>query len=351
MSIDLHLPLWLAVITGEAKADAESISNRGFHRIVVGDFAVTAIYDGEAPLPIDQLLTGTTAADTRQLLAEGQSPSPVGISVNAYLVELGDRRIVIDTGAGTNFGSACGRFASGLKAAGYTPESVSDVLLTHIHPDHTGGLVGTAGMLFPKAKVFVNKIDMEYWFDPIERASATGKRKKMFDEGTAGVEPYLQTNRVTTFDAGSEILSGVHAIAAPGHTAGHTMYRVESDGHAIVFFGDLVHSAEVQMLDPSVAIKLDSDETQAVASRKRWLPKFADEGTLTAGAHTFFPGFGHVVRNGPGFAWKPLHIEEDHRYAAQAYNEQALPREEAHDSASESVRGCASWPDPLCGSR
>ena len=331
MSNNLHLPLWLAVVTDEAKTDAESIRNRGFHRLVVGDFAATAIYDGEAPLPIDKLLTGTTAADARQLLAEGQSPSPVGISVNAYLVELGDRRIVIDTGAGSNFSSACGRFAAGLKASGYTPESVSDVLLTHIHPDHTGGLVGTAGMVFSKARVFVNKIDMEYWFDPIERASATGKRKKMFDEGTAGVEPYLQRDRVATFDAGSEILLGVHAIAAPGHTAGHTMYRVESDGHTIVFFGDLVHSAEVQMLDPSVAIKLDSDESQAVATRKRWLPQFADEGTLTAGAHTFFPGFGHVVRNGPGFAWHPLPMEEDRRYAAQPYSEQASTSEEAHD--------------------
>ena len=114
--------------------------------------------------------------------------------------------------------------------------------------------------------------------------------------------PYLRSDRVVTLNAGSEILAGVHTIAAPGYTAGHTMYRVESDGHAIVFFGDLVHSAEVQMLDPSVAVKLHSDEAQAVASRKCWLPELAYEETLTAGAHTFFPGFGHVVRNGLGFA-------------------------------------------------
>lgn len=87
------------------------------------------------------------------------------------------------------------------------------------------------------------------------------------------------------------------------------MYRVERDGQTIVFFGDLVHSAQVQMLDPSVAIQLDSDEAKAIETRKTWLPHFADDGTLAAGAHSFFPGFGQVVRTGSGYAWKPMQIQ------------------------------------------
>lgn len=308
MSGDAHLPLWLAVATAGAKADAESVKARGFHEITIGSLSVIAIYDGEAPLPLDKLLTGTSPEEARQHLAEGQSPSPVGISVNAFVVKIGEQRLLIDSGAGTNFGTACGRLAVTLKASGCPPESITSILLTHIHPDHTGGLADENGIVFPNAKVYVNRIDIDYWFNPAEKDKATGKRKKMFEEGTAGVTPYFQSGHVATFEGGDEILQNVRTIAAPGHTAGHTMYRVESDGNSIVFFGDLVHSAELQMLDPSVAIQLDSDEAQAVETRQTWLPRFADDGTLTAGAHTFFPGFGHVVRNGSSFAWKPQQI-------------------------------------------
>lgn len=304
-----HLSPWLALVTGRARAEAEPLKARGFYKVVIAaDLAVTAIYDGAAPLPVDTLLTGTTPERIRQHLAEAKSPSPVGISVNAFLVEVGGRRVLIDAGAGGNFGSDCGRLAANLVAAGIAPDGVDAVLLTHIHPDHTGGLAGTAGAAFANADLFVSRIDREYWFDPAEIARATGARRKMFDEGTAGVVPYLRAGRLRTFVGGDRILPGVTTIAAPGHTAGHTMYRVESGGQSIVFFGDLVHSAEVQMLEPSVAIKLDSDEPQAIASRRAWLPRFADEGVLTAGAHTFFPGLGHVVRNGDTFAWLPLRI-------------------------------------------
>ncbi len=160
--------------------------------------------------------------------------------------------------------------------------------------------------MFRNADLFVGKIDVDYWFDANQESKANDERKHIFEQSKTGVRPYLENRRVRTFNDGEEILPGIWTILAPGHTAGHTMYRIESNEHAIVFFGDLVHSAEVQMPDPSVAIKLDSDEVKAIASRKEWLQQFARDNTLVAGAHVSFPGFGHVSQNASGFVWLPL---------------------------------------------
>lgn len=293
-----------ALPAGAGGADTQAARAKGFHRFEVGDLQVSAVFDGATRLPFDQLMTGASPAEIRRKLAKGGVASPTDTPVNTYLVDTGERRILVDAGAGRNFGGDCGKLHAHLKAAGYEAGDIDAVVLTHMHPDHVGGLVRHGRIAFPKAELFVSQADLDYWFDEAREAQAPRGRKKIFKQSKAGVTPYLEREKVRPFAPG-EILPGVTAIAAPGHTAGHSLLRFESAGEAIVFFGDLAHSAKVQMPDPSVAIELDSDPSEAVVTRKAWFARFAREAALVAGAHMTFPGVGRVGPKGDAFEWLP----------------------------------------------
>ncbi len=121
---------------------------RGYHRIELGDLQVTTLFDGSTPLPLDKLLTRAAPGEVEQRLADKGLQAPVETAINTYLIDTGERCVLIDAGAGTNFGPECGKLVENLTAAGYNPEQVDAVLLTHIHPDHTGGLVKEGRLCF-----------------------------------------------------------------------------------------------------------------------------------------------------------------------------------------------------------
>ena len=288
-----------------AERYAGASGTKSFHQIRLGELRIIALFDGATPLPFDKLLTGAAPGEVETRLAASGLTSPVDTCVNTFLIEGGGRLILIDAGAGGNL-PGCGRLATSLVAAGYHPDQVDTILLTHIHPDHVGGLISSQGLAFQNASLLTTTADLEYWFSPEEAARAAPERKKIFEQSKAGVLPYLERDRVRAFTLGDELLPGITTIPAPGHAAGHVLVRVESGEAAMVFFGDLAHLAAVQMADPLVAITLDSDQEVAVATRLNWFERFATENTLVAGAHMPFPGIGHIARNGAGYEWLPL---------------------------------------------
>ena len=279
----------------------------GFYRMMLGEFEVTALSDGTVDLPFDTLLNGIDSVSLAALLAQAGQSLPVEVSINAYLVNTGSRLVLIDTGAGELFGSrGGGRLPQSLLASGYRPEDIDAVLLTHVHADHSGGLVREERTAFANAIVHVEELDRAYWFSHEAHSQAPEHQRHSFLQGRASLKPYIEAGRLRTFRGAAEILPGFRSIPAPGHTPGHTLFSVENSGQKLVVWGDIVHSAPAQVPCPNVTIRFDSDEAAAAQTRHQVFSDAAREGWLVGAAHVAFPGLGRVRYAERGFSWVPL---------------------------------------------
>lgn len=290
---------------------AHNAQATGFYRVRLGDFIVTVLTDGAVSVPFGKLLQGLAPEAIAERFADAGETSTRETSINAFLIDTGERRILIDAGAGALFGDGCGRLPQTLAAAGYRPEQIDTVLLTHVHGDHSGGLVHDGQRVFPNADVYLAKAELDFWTSDTARDQAKASDKKRFVEGRAALAPYQAAGRIRTFSGPVELFAGVTAIPAPGHTPGHTFYRLESRGRRMLIVGDIVHAAEIQLSDPSVTIDFDIDPAAAAARRKTALAEFASTHELVAASHISFPGLGHVVREGRGYGWVSLPYAAD----------------------------------------
>lgn len=277
----------------------------GYFRIMLGDFEVTAISDGTVDLPVDTLLQDKTET-TDAKLAKSFLKSPLETSDNAYLVNTGTKLVLVDTGAGALFGPTLGKMLANLKASGYQPEQVDEIYITHMHPDHVGGLMTSAQRTFPNAVVRAAKVESDFWLSEGNMNKADASKKGFFQGAMASVNPYVQAGKYQAFEGDIALTPGITAHADKGHTPGHTTYFVESRGQKIQLAGDLVHVAAVQMDNPTITIAFDSDSRAAYASRKKEFDAAAAGGYLIAGAHLPFPGIGHLQVQGKGYRWIPV---------------------------------------------
>lgn len=296
------------VMIGSAHAAAPQVKTQapGYYRVMLGDFEVTALSDGTVALPVDKLLTGTTAAKTQKTLARSFLKAPLETSVNGYLVNTGTKLVLIDTGAASLFGPTLGNLVANLKAAGYQPEQVDEIYITHMHADHVGGLMAADKLAFPNATVRADKHDADFWLSQANLDKAPAEMKGFFQGAQASLNPYVTAGKFKTFDGDTELVPGVKAVATYGHTPGHAVYRVESKGQTLVLWGDLMHVAAVQFAEPGVTIQFDSDSKNAAVQRKRAYAEAAKQGYLVGSAHLSFPGLGHLRAQGKGYEWVPL---------------------------------------------
>ena len=278
----------------------------GFYRMKFGDHELTVLLDGTVPVPLTALYNNTSPERVEEGLAAAFLRSPVDLSVNAFLVNTGERLVLIDTGTGTLLGPTLGRLPSALKASGYSPDQVDDVVLTHIHTDHSGGLVVDGEQVFPNATVHAHRRDVDYWLSEANRAAAPADKKELFEGAVASLEPYRKAGRLVPFDDNAEPVPGFRTVFRPGHTPGHSAVVVESRGEKLVLWGDITHGDVIQFDEPGVGIAFDEDTPAAVATRALAFAEAADERYLVGGAHIRFPGLGHVRRDDKGYDWVPL---------------------------------------------
>ncbi|MFC3108072.1 MBL fold metallo-hydrolase [Undibacterium arcticum] len=296
----------LAPVTASAAAPIVKTAAPGYYRMMLGDFEVTALSDGTVSLPVDKILTNTTPAKVDKALGKYYLKSPVETSVNGYLINTGDKLILVDAGAAGLFGPTLGRLTASLTAAGYTPEQVDEVYITHMHGDHVGGLMTGDQRSFPNAIVRADQHDADYWLSQENLDKAPADMKGFFQGAMASLNPYVKAGKFKSFDGDTELVPGIKAVAARGHTAGHSIYMVESKGQKLALWGDLMHVAAVQFDNPGVTIQFDSDSKRAAIARKKAYADAAKNGYLVAGAHLSFPGIGHIRSDGKGYAWVPV---------------------------------------------
>lgn len=271
----------------------------GYVRRKLGAFEVTALLDGEVAL--DLKLYNGDAAEIAQRSARSYQSSPPRSHVNAFAVNTGERLYLVDTGTGVLMGSSLGRVTENLVLAGINPDQIDAILLTHLHPDHFGGMTMEGRPAFKNADVYVAEADAKFWLSTEMADKAPTDFKPFFQMAASTIKPYA--HRLKPIPANREIGPGVSAIALPGHTVGHSGFLFSSGGETMLVWGDIVHNAALQFDRPEWTLVFDTDQAQAAAARKRAFDMAASERLLVAGMHLPFPGLGFVERNGAAYRY------------------------------------------------
>ena len=222
---------------------------------------------------------------------------------NSPIVNMGDKLVLFDTGMGTSqaFGPTTGRQQKSMAEAGIKPEDIDAVVFSHAHIDHIGGVVDSSGkVLFPNAQFYIAQSDLDYWTDEGKLGSPL---KDFVVHARKNLMPIR--DKLVFYKDGQEFLPGIQALAAPGHTVGHTMFLVTSDGKSFAFLGDLTHHQILLMEHPRMEFSYDTDPKQAAESRVKMLDMLAANKIPVMSYHYPWPGYGHVVKTGEGFHISP----------------------------------------------
>ena len=282
--------------TAPSRAAAPMVKTQapGYYRFMLGDFEITALSDGILALPVDKVLH-TQPERVQAALRDQHISLPAETSVNAFLINTGSKLVLVDAGAGTLWGPNAGKLLANLKASGYTPEQVDEVYITHLHTDHIGGAVANGAPVYANAIVRADQREVDYWLTKLQ-----------FQGAVASMEPLLKARRFKAFSGDTDLVPGVRAVATYGHTEGHTIYVVESQGKKLYLIGDLIHVGAVQFPDPTVTIDSDTDRKLAREQRLSTFSRAAQESAMIGGAHLSFPGVGYVKPAGQGYQWIPI---------------------------------------------
>lgn len=313
----------LLLSSGGSYASAPQVGGQapGFYRMMLGSFEITALSDGTHPFPVHKVLTkldpqgkvvpfdqvSPGAADA--LLAQSNLAVPVQGSINAFLVNTGSKLILIDSGAGTLYGECCGHLLDNLRSAGYSPEQIDEIYLTHLHADHVGGIAPGGVAAFPNAIVRVSEADADYWLSGENEAAAPALLHSMFEGDKSSLKPYIDAGRFKPFQYGEQLSPGILPIASPGHTPGHSFFQIKSQGQKLLLWGDVVHVAPIQFPDPSATLAYDSDPQMAESEREAIFSDAARKGYWIGAAHVSFPGLGHIRASNGSFSWMPANYE------------------------------------------
>jgi glyoxylase-like metal-dependent hydrolase (beta-lactamase superfamily II) len=282
----------------------------GFYRHKVGNYEVTVVSDGT--LTLDATIFTGDEAGAEKLLRDAHLPK-MGFTtpLNTWLINTGQKLILVDAGGGTHFAPSIGRLPQNLAAAGVEPGAIDAVVITHPHPDHIPGVITSDHkMLFPNATLYVNENDHAFWTSADIRGKAPEEFRGFFDLAVNAIKPYAAAGKLNLYKDGAEFAAGVRAVACYGHTVGHSMVRVSPPGGDFLIFGDIVHCLALQFADPERSVAFDTDPPAALANRKRVLDMVTTDRLLFSGGHLPFPALGHATKSGSGYVFVPvIHCE------------------------------------------
>ena len=285
-----------------------SVQAPSFYRFKIGSIEATVVSDGPLPIgPATRSFRGPTDGELDTMFGEYFLPTDnIVLDQNCLVIDTGDRMVLFDTGMASakRANTHTGRLIISLAQAGIDPKDIDAVVLTHPHVDHSGGMVADDGSRnFPNAQVYLTQADFDFWLDD----ARLGTRA----EGSAliarkNLPPYR--DRIVFIRDGQEILPGVQAMATPGHTVGHTVFLITSDGKTICNIGDVAHHL-ILFEHPRIEVNFDTDSRQGVASRVRLFDMLAAQRIPLLGFHMPWPGIGHLAKRGDGFRYVPTPMQ------------------------------------------
>ena len=288
-----------------AKAPKLGTQSQYFYRFNLGNAEVSVVSDGPLPLgPPKGTFIGVPDEEVRKMLSDNfLSPDNVVLEQNSPIVNMGEKMVLFDTGMGTSkaFGPTTGRQQKSMAEAGIKPGDIDAVVLSHAHIDHIGGIVGEDGKsLFPNAQFYIAQSDFDFWTD---EGKLGGPLKDFVVHARKNLLPVR--DRLVFFKDGQEILPGVQVLAAPGHTVGHSIFMVTSNGKSFAFLGDLTHHPILLLEKPRMQFSYDTDPKQAAETRVKLLDMIATNKIPVMSYHFAWPGFGHIAKTGEGFHYYP----------------------------------------------
>jgi glyoxylase-like metal-dependent hydrolase (beta-lactamase superfamily II) len=289
-----------------AFARAPLAGNQGIsvHRMKLGEFEVTTLLDGYIDVPPAVLLGDQELI--KQLLANaGLGMGAVRLPVNSFVVNTGEKLVMIDAGGARLLGPTAGRLPQALAQAGIEPGQIDEVYITHMHGDHLHGTVTPEGArMFPNATLRIAKLDVDYWGSAAEEAKVPENQKGRFVAAKRAIAAY--GDRLVPFELGAELTPGIRSVPAAGHTPGHSCYMVQSGAARLLLLGDAMHVAPVQFPRPEITVGFDWSQPQARAARRELFEMAARENILIGAVHVAFPGIGRLRTAGAGFAFDPI---------------------------------------------
>ena len=301
-------------LTGFAPAFAKAPLAKGqaaqFYRFPVGEFQATIVSDG--PLPLGEpssSMKGLTKEEIAKALGDNFLPlDSVVLEQNLIVLNTGSRLALFDSGMGTSkiFGNTTGRLLTGLKEAGINPAQIDDVICSHAHIDHTGGLADAKGKrFFPNATIHIAKSDYDFWTD--EKNIGPGASKEFVAHARQNLLPYKE--RIKFIEDGKDVIPGVQAMSVPGHTVGHTIFIIKSGSKSLVYTADITHHQILLTEKPRTEFAYDTDPKQAVQSRLKVFDMIASQKLPMLAYHFPWPGYGHLAKQGDGFRYYPEPME------------------------------------------
>ncbi len=280
----------------------------GFRRMKLGAMEIIAINDGALRRPLgDEFVTNTPLDQVKAALsAQGLPTEYVDIPFTPFLVVSGNRRVLMDVGFADNGPPTTGRLRANMEAAGYKPEDITDVVISHYHGDHISGLRAKDGSLvFPRAKVHVPVPEHAFWLDDAKMNAAPAAARGNFMNARRVFNNY-PAEQLVRFEPGATIAPGITSSAAFGHSPGMCMFQVTSEGQNFHYVADVTNVPALFARSPDWSVTFDMDPNMARATRRRVFDAMVKDRALTGGFHFPFPAIGSMENAGNGYQFKPL---------------------------------------------
>lgn len=296
-----------AALPAFAEASIAKRQGPGAYRYKLGDYQLTALYDGTWYLPIDDkfIRNASGAVVNGALKAAFLPPRVLPVTFTALLVNTGKKLILIDTGTAGQITDTAGVMLDNLKVAGVAPADIDTILISHFHPDHIDGIKTKDGAkVFPKAEILVPESEWTFWMDDANMDHYRGTVYRYFLNARRIFSDIAK--EVRRFKPGAEVAPGVVSIPAYGHTPGHTAFAVHSGQESLLVMSDTVRNPYLFVRHPDWQPIFDMDGPTAVKARRNMLERAAVDRMLVEAYHFPFPACGHIVKSGSTYELEPV---------------------------------------------